>query len=112
MTMRIPRFAFVSMLALISFFSSSLLLVRARTGDGGAVSPTTRSEHVWVTHDPQYKLSEHMQGASDGEPVFMVRSLIKLSATTNPTHYVIREFGAGLALWVCKVESPKTPATI
>jgi hypothetical protein len=41
-------------------------------------TPTTRSEHVWVTHDPQYKLSEHMQGASDGKPMFMVRSLSKL----------------------------------
>jgi hypothetical protein len=39
---------------------------------------TTRSGHVWVTHDPQYKLSEHMQGASDGKPMFMVRSLSKL----------------------------------
>lgn len=43
--------------------------------------PTTRSEHVWVTHDPQYKLSEHMQAAangpapSDDKPYFMVRSL-------------------------------------
>jgi hypothetical protein len=40
--------------------------------------PTTRSEHVWVTHDPQYKLSEHMQGASDGREMFMVRSLTSL----------------------------------
>jgi hypothetical protein len=40
--------------------------------------PTTRSEHVWVTHDPQYKLSEHMQGASDSRPMFMVRSLSSL----------------------------------
>jgi hypothetical protein len=40
--------------------------------------PTTRSEHVWVTHDPQYKLSEHMQGALDDQPMFMVRSLRKL----------------------------------
>ena len=40
--------------------------------------PTTRSEHVWVTHDPRYKMSEHMQGASDQESVFMVRSLRKL----------------------------------
>jgi len=36
--------------------------------------PTTRSEHVWVTHDPQYKLSEHMQDARDDRPMFMVRS--------------------------------------
>jgi hypothetical protein len=41
-------------------------------------TPTTRSEHVWVTHDPQYKMSEHMQGASDQESMFMVRSLRKL----------------------------------
>jgi hypothetical protein len=40
--------------------------------------PTTRSEHVWVSHDPQYKLSEHMQDASDDKPMFMVRSLNKL----------------------------------
>jgi len=40
--------------------------------------PTTRSEHVWVTHDPQYKLSEHMQGAHDDQSMFMVRSLRKL----------------------------------
>lgn len=40
--------------------------------------PTTRSEHVWVTHDPQYKLSEHMQGAHDDQSMFMVRSLSKL----------------------------------
>jgi hypothetical protein len=40
--------------------------------------PTTRSEHVWVAHDPHYKLSEHMQGASDHESMFMVRSLGKL----------------------------------
>jgi hypothetical protein len=41
-------------------------------------TPTTRSDHVWVTHDPQYKMSEHMQGASDQESMFMVRSLRKL----------------------------------
>lgn len=40
--------------------------------------PIIRSEHVWVTHDPQYKLSEHMPGASDSRPMFMVRSLSKL----------------------------------
>jgi hypothetical protein len=37
--------------------------------------PTTRSEHVWVTHDPRYKLSEHMPGASDQHSMFMVRKL-------------------------------------
>ena len=41
-------------------------------------TPTTRSEHVWVSHDPRYKMSEHMQGASDQESMFMVRSLRKL----------------------------------
>ena len=40
--------------------------------------PTTRLEHVWVSHDAQYKLSEHMQGASDGQAMFMVRSLSRL----------------------------------
>lgn len=40
--------------------------------------PTTRSEHVWVTHDPQYRLSEHMQGAHDDQSMFMVRSLSRL----------------------------------
>jgi len=37
MTMNIPRFAFVSMLALILFLSTNLLMVRARTGAGGPV---------------------------------------------------------------------------
>jgi hypothetical protein len=40
--------------------------------------PTTRSEHVWVSHDPQYKMSAHMQDASDDQPMFMVRSLNRL----------------------------------
>jgi hypothetical protein len=40
--------------------------------------PVTRSEHVWVSHDPQYKLSQHMPGASDDHPMFMVRRLDKL----------------------------------
>lgn len=40
--------------------------------------PTTRLEHVWVSHDPLYKLSEHMQGARDDRSMFMVRSLTKL----------------------------------
>jgi hypothetical protein len=40
--------------------------------------PATRSEHVWVTHDPQYKLSEHMQGSSDTHPWFITRSLSNL----------------------------------
>jgi hypothetical protein len=40
--------------------------------------PTTRSEHVWVTHDPRYKLSQHMEGASDSRDMFMVRRLSRL----------------------------------
>ena len=40
--------------------------------------PTTRSEHVWVAHQPRYRLSEHLQGASDSQAMFMVRSLGKL----------------------------------
>jgi|HubBroStandDraft_2_1064218.scaffolds.fasta_scaffold00045_21 hypothetical protein len=40
--------------------------------------PATRSDHVWVTHDPQYKLSEHMQGASDSKAWFITRSLSNL----------------------------------
>src|SRR6267378_5940286 len=40
--------------------------------------PTTRLEHVWVKHDPQYKLSEHMHGASDSQTMFMVRKLSRL----------------------------------
>jgi hypothetical protein len=40
--------------------------------------PTTRSEHVWVTHEPGYKLSQHMEGASDSRDMFMVRSLSRL----------------------------------
>jgi len=47
--------------------------------------PTTRSEHVWVTHEPQYKLSQHMQGASDNRDMFMVRSLSRLlEEQSNP----------------------------
>jgi hypothetical protein len=37
--------------------------------------PILRAEHVWVSHDPQYKLSEHIEGAADDRPWFMVRSL-------------------------------------
>jgi hypothetical protein len=40
--------------------------------------PTTRSEHVWVTHEPRYRLSEHMEGASDDKAMFMVRRLSRL----------------------------------
>jgi hypothetical protein len=40
--------------------------------------PTTRSEHVWVVHEPHYKLSEHMPGASDNEAMFMIRRLSSL----------------------------------
>jgi hypothetical protein len=40
--------------------------------------PTTRAEHVWVSHDRQYKVSEHMQDVSDDQPMFIVRSLNRL----------------------------------
>jgi hypothetical protein len=40
--------------------------------------PTTRSEHVWVSHDPRYKPSEHFQGAADDQSMFMAGSLRKL----------------------------------
>jgi hypothetical protein len=40
--------------------------------------PTINAEHVWVTHEPLYKLSEHMQGASDNRATFMVRKLSSL----------------------------------
>lgn len=37
--------------------------------------PTVRAEHVWVSHDPQYKISQHVHGASDSRAMFVVRSL-------------------------------------
>lgn len=39
--------------------------------------PIISSDQVWVSHDPQYKLSEHLhaKGASDDRPWFHVRSL-------------------------------------
>ena len=40
--------------------------------------PTTRSENVWVTHEPRYKPSEHIQGASDNRAMFVVRRLSRL----------------------------------
>lgn len=40
--------------------------------------PATRQEYVWVKHEPEYRLSEHMQGASDDRPMFMVRKISKL----------------------------------
>jgi hypothetical protein len=40
--------------------------------------PTTRSEHVWVTHDPQYRLSQDIQGASGDQGILMVRKLSDL----------------------------------
>lgn len=40
-----------------------------------SAAPTLSSEHVWVSHDPQYKLSEHLEGAPDDRPWFRVRSL-------------------------------------
>jgi hypothetical protein len=48
--------------------------------------PTTRSEHVWVVHDPRYKLSEHMEGASDSREMFLSRRLSTLLAE-RMTHY-------------------------
>ena len=40
-----------------------------------SAAPILSAEHAWVSHDPQYKLSEHLEGASDGRPWFRVRSL-------------------------------------
>lgn len=40
-----------------------------------SAAPILNSEHVWVSHDPNYKLSEHLEGASDDRPWFLVRSL-------------------------------------
>lgn len=39
--------------------------------------PILRSTQVWVSHDPDYKISDHIQvpGASDDHPFFRVRSL-------------------------------------
>lgn len=39
--------------------------------------PILRSSHVWVSHDPEYRISDHIQaaGASDDLPFFRVRSL-------------------------------------
>lgn len=38
-------------------------------------TPILRSHHVWVSHDPEYKISEHIQGESDDQPFFSVRSI-------------------------------------
>lgn len=40
--------------------------------------PIVQADHVWITHEAQYKLSEHLQGASNDRPMFLVRSLQKL----------------------------------
>jgi hypothetical protein len=40
-----------------------------------SAAPILSAEHAWVSHDPQYKLSEHLEAASDGRPWFRVRSL-------------------------------------
>jgi hypothetical protein len=37
--------------------------------------PILRSNRVWVSHDPGYKISEHIQGQPDDQPFFHVRSL-------------------------------------
>lgn len=37
--------------------------------------PILRSNHVWVSHEPQYRISEHIQGQPDDRPFFLVRSL-------------------------------------
>ena len=37
--------------------------------------PILRSNHVWVSHDPEYRISEHIQGEPDDRPFFGVRSL-------------------------------------
>jgi hypothetical protein len=40
-----------------------------------SAAPILSAERAWVSHDPQYKLSEHLQGASNERPWFRVRSL-------------------------------------
>lgn len=40
--------------------------------------PPTRVEHVWVTHERQFKLSEHVKGMSDDQTMFVVRKLQNL----------------------------------
>jgi hypothetical protein len=40
-----------------------------------SAAPILSAEHAWVSHDPQYKLSEHLQGASNDRPWFRVTSL-------------------------------------
>lgn len=40
-----------------------------------SAAPILSAEHAWVSHDPQYKLSEHLEGAFDDRPWFRVRSL-------------------------------------
>lgn len=40
-----------------------------------SAAPILNAEHAWVSHDPQYKLSKHLEDASDDRPWFTVRSL-------------------------------------
>jgi len=37
--------------------------------------PATRQPRVWVKHDVDYKVSEHLEGASNDKPMFLARSL-------------------------------------
>jgi hypothetical protein len=46
-----------------------------------SAAPILSTEHAWVSCDPQYKLSEHLQGASNERPWFRVRSLKALLQT-------------------------------
>ena len=40
-----------------------------------SAAPILTAEHAWVSHDPQYKLSDHLQAASNDRPWFRVRNL-------------------------------------
>ena len=48
--------------------------------------PIVHAEHVWVSHDPQYKISQHEHGAPDDRPMFVVRSLRVLLQQTLRLH--------------------------
>jgi hypothetical protein len=48
--------------------------------------PTTRLEHVWVTHERGYHVSEHMEGVPDDREMFLTRRLKTLLAD-RMTHY-------------------------
>ena len=43
-----------------------------------SAAPILNGDRAWVSHDSQYRLSEHLQDASDDRPWFLVRSLKKL----------------------------------